>query len=312
MSMEFGELARRIAADRQITAQDVLAIRQAVWPDGQISQDEAGALFALNHATTAPSPQWCDFFVEAIGEYVVNQSPPRGYVDDAKAAWLIGQIDADGQVETFAELELLVRIFERAQNVPHSLKTYALRQVEHAVLKGTGPTRDGAALELGSVNSAEARLLRRAIFAPAGDRPAGIGPNEAEMLIRLKDASLGADNAPEWKELFVQGLGNYLQGFSAPAAQISRERAAELDAFLAGPPQGVSSFLSRMVSSRPDFAGARGQLSEDQSPLAGRDGLARDGEVVDTDERARLDAKLAADGQIDEYEQALLDFLAQP
>ncbi len=67
-----------------------------------------------------------------------------------------------------------------------------------------------------------------------------------------------------------------------------------------------------MVSSRPDFAGARGQLSEDQSPLAGRDGLARDGEVVDTDERARLDAKLAADGQIDEYEQALLDFLAQP
>ena len=62
-----------------------------------------------------------------------------------------------------AELEARTTVFERAQNVPQSLKDFALKQMEKAVLEGTGPTRDGGALEAGNVNATEARLLRRAM-----------------------------------------------------------------------------------------------------------------------------------------------------
>jgi hypothetical protein len=65
------------------------------------------------------------------------------------------------------------------------------------------------------------------IFASGGDRPAAVSQREAEMLFRLKDATLGADNAAEWQRLFVQGVGNYLQGWQG-AKGLTREFVDEL------------------------------------------------------------------------------------
>ena len=308
MSVHFGELAKRVGADGAITGADVLALRREAWPDGRISQGEAEAIFALNHELATKPAEWVDFFVEALGEYVINQRAPAGYVDSENAQWLMSQIDADGQLGSMAELELLVRVFERAQNVPQSLKDYALKQMEKAVIEGTGPTRDGGALEAGNVNATEAKLLRRAIFAPASERPAVVGPNEASMLFRLKDASLGADNDPEWKQLFVQGVANYLQGYSAENAQISRERAGELQAFMADTSSSVGGFLGRMAKSTPNSFGVVFGRN-DYEPT--REELVAEAEEVTSDETAWLAAKIEADGKVDEYEQALLDFLAK-
>ena len=155
-----------------ISPGEVLALRREAWPDGHISQAEAEAIVALNHQLTSRCREWVEFYVEALGEYVVNQRAPKGYVDAENAAWLMAQLDADGTLGSMAEIELLVRVFECAQNVPVSLKDYAVAQMEHAVLEGTGPTRNGGMLEAGNVNAAEALLLRRAIFAPASERPA--------------------------------------------------------------------------------------------------------------------------------------------
>ena len=68
-----------------------------------------------------------------------QSSAPRGYVSEENAAWLIARIDHDGRVDTLSELELLVKVLETALNAPASLKDYALRQIEDAVLSGTGP-----------------------------------------------------------------------------------------------------------------------------------------------------------------------------
>ncbi|MBL4719325.1 MAG: hypothetical protein JKZ02_12950, partial [Erythrobacter sp.] len=126
MSVHFGELAKRVGADGVITPEEVLTLRREAWPDGRISQAEAEAIFALNRELTTKSAEWVDFFVEALGEYVINQRAPTGYVDPENASWLMMQIDADGQFGSMAEIELLVRIFERAQNVPAALKDYAI------------------------------------------------------------------------------------------------------------------------------------------------------------------------------------------
>ena len=208
MSVHFSDLATKAALDGKVSPEEVLALRQLGWADGRMSQAEAEAIFRLNDEVDSNNSQWVDFFVEAIGEYVVNQREPRGYVDADNAIWLIQMIDADGKLCTMAELELLLRVFERAKNVPDRLKTYAVEKVEQAVLTGVGPTRDGGALQAGNVNATEAKLLRRAIFAPASERPAAVGQREAEMLFRLKS---GACPAAPVQTLFSTGTGQLVK-----------------------------------------------------------------------------------------------------
>ena len=46
-------------------------------------------------------------------------------------------------LDSLTELELLVKVLEKAIDVPEQLNAYALDQIEQAVLTGEGPTRDG-------------------------------------------------------------------------------------------------------------------------------------------------------------------------
>jgi len=250
MTINFPELARQAAADGVITAEEVLGLRRAAWPDGQIDQTEAEAILAINEVIAAKSPEWIDFLVEAVGEHVLNGTEPKGYVTDATADWLIARLDRDGRLDSAAELELLVHVLEKALGTPDRLKTYALEQIERAVLTGEGPTRDASTLgsdtlSAASITEAECRLLRRVIFASGGDRPAAVSQVEAEMLFRIKDATLEAPNAAEWQRLFVQGVGNYLQGWTGGHA-ISRDRAAQLEGFMNDTAGGLGGFFSRM------------------------------------------------------------------
>ena len=313
MTMHFADIARQAAADGAITTDEILALRRAGWANGVMEPNEVDAIFALNDSLAEPSAEWSDFFVEAIGEFVINGTEPKGYVSEDNAAWLIAKIDHDGRLENLTELELLVRIVERGLNVPKKLKDYVLGQIEQTVLTGSGPTRRGE-LAHGHVNAEEANLLRRVLFAPAGDAPAAVSAKEADLLFRLKDASLGAANAPEWKQLFVQGVANFVCGTVSPTAQITRERAAELEEFMSKDTEGVGGFLTRAARgtrhvwhNAPDaFRIALGKVEERD-----RFGELRDAEQVTGGEQMWLDGKIAADGSVDEYEQALMRFLAE-
>lgn len=310
MTINFPELARQAAADGAITADEVLALRRSAWPDGRIDETEAEAILAINGVVSAKSPEWIDFLVEAVGEYVLNGTEPRGYVADETADWLIARLDHDGRLDSAAELELLVRVVEKALGTPDRLKDYALAQIERAVLTGEGPTRDGGALRAGAITETECKLIRRVIFASGGDRPAAVSQREAEMLFRLKDATLDAPNAAEWQRLFVQGVGNYLQGWTGGRA-MTRERAAQLETFMNQTSGGLGSFLGRMTR-----VGATDLRSAAQDLLSGKAARSYAAEAkVDaalTDpEQAWLGARLDADGRIDPLEESLLAFLAE-
>ena len=310
MTINFPELARQAAADGAITPEEVLALRRSAWPDGRIDQTEAEAILAINDVVSAKGPEWIDFLVEAVGEYVLNGTEPRGYVGDDTADWLIDRLDRDGRLDSAAELELLVRVLEKALGTPDRLKDYALGQIERAVLSGEGPTRDGGNLSAGSITEAECKLLRRVIFASGGDRPAAVSQREAEMLFRLKDATLGQPNAPEWQRLFVQGVGNYLQGWQG-AKGLTRERATELESFMNQTSGGLGSFFSRMsrVGAGDLRSAARDLLGS--APARDYAGEAGAEAAITSPEQSWLDGKIAADGQTDPLEQALLAFLAE-
>ena len=308
MSTQFDQIAEHAAADGKVTPEEVLQLRRECWPDGIITRAEADAIFALNDKLTERGPEWTEFFVEALSVFTVMQLEPKGYVSQENADWLVARIDHDGEFGSMAECELVVKIFERAKNVPQSLKDWVIERMEDAVLNGTGPTHRGGQMEKGNVTAAEAQILRRAIFAPSSARPGGVGRSEADLLFRIKDATLHADNDPEWKRLFVQGIASYLQGFHLPNAQISRERAAELDIFMADTSRSVGRFVGRMAKATPNVFG---QVFGKRGTTASMEDRIVEAEKVTTTEQAWLDGKIHADGEVDEYDQALLDFLAE-
>ena len=308
MTMHFSDIAARAASDKTIAAHEIVALRRAGWSDGTISAVQAEAIFTLNDALHVRSPEWVDFFVEAIGHYVLDTLDPRGYVSDEQADWLIERLKASGKVESMAELELVVRLLEKANNVPQVLKDYVIEVVEREVLTGNGPTRHGGDLSDTYVSEAECRILRRSIFAMASDRPAAVSRKEAEMLFRIKDACVDAPNATDFKRLFAQGVGNYLMGYADDRAQISRERAADLEAFVADTEVRHGEFLRRMVIAAPGSLGVvfgKKDFGPTRSERVAAEGVVTDEEID------WLDEQIDANGEIDEYDQALLDFIAE-
>src|SRR4051812_12435777 len=96
MSFSFSDFSAALKAGAPVTADDVLALRRWVWPDGVVSTSEAEALLSLNRLVRAPAAEWNLLFVEAISEHVLNASEPHLYVDEAMAAWLIEEIERGG------------------------------------------------------------------------------------------------------------------------------------------------------------------------------------------------------------------------
>lgn len=299
------DLAAQLKAKGALDAGDTLSLRRAAWPDGKIDDAEAEAIFDINSSVKATGADWVDFFVEAMTAYVVEQQVPRGYVDEAKADWLIARIGKDGRVDTLGELELLVKVLEAATNVPDSLKMYTLRQIEAVVMTGSGPTRDGGTIDATTITRSECKLLRRVLFAQSGDGPATISRAEAEMLFRIKDATLGAANAPEWKTLFVQALGNHLM-VASNYTPLDRARAIELDAFMADTRAGVGRFFASMAKAK-----FRDGVDAIRNPGDAPDIDAFSDDDVDAGEADWVAAKLAADGKRDALEEALIAFVAE-
>lgn len=306
MSIQFSTLAERVAEDGAVSPAELQDLRQLGWGDGKIHREEAEAIFAINRSLNARSDEWVDFFVEAISEFVLNGSEPRGMCDEDEAKWLIGALDHDGKLDSMAELEVLVRIVEKARNVPELLKHYALRQVEQAVLTGTGPTRHGGDLSATHISAAECRTVRRLVFASGGHGPAAVTRYDAELLFRLKDETLYEENAPQWDDLFIDGVANYLKGFALTNAQLDHERVKELEAFIADNQANVGRFMGAMAREVP-------QIKNHFGKVFGRNGEGRNyaeaaaaGNLVEDHEQEWLERMIDADGEVDHLERALL------
>jgi hypothetical protein len=310
MTTHFIEIAQRAAADGQVAADELLALRRQGWGDGIITRGEAEALFALNNALDQRSPEWCDFFVEAIGEFVLNGTPPRLQCNDEEAQWLIDQIDHDGRVESMVELETMVRIIERAENTPDRLKNYVLAEVEREVLTGTGPTRCGGALSATHISTAECRIIRRVIWASGGHGPAAVTRFDAEMLFRLKDETLAEENAAEWDDLFIDGVANFLKGFVLPNAQVSHERKRELEAFVADNQANVGRFMGQVAREAPQVMNHLGKVFGKKKSGPDYAALAAAGEAVTDYENDWLEGMIDADGEVDDLESRLIARLA--
>lgn len=308
MTFSFSDFSAALKSGATLSADDVLALRREVWPDGVVARAEAEAIFELHRHARTSGAEWGDFFIEAIADHVLNGTEPRGYVDSETAAWLTGEIGRTGEAIGPVELELVVKILEKALNAPATLKAWALAEVERCVLHGTGATRRDGDVRPGVVDEAEVGLMRRIVFAAGSDGALVVSREEAEMLWRIKDSTLGASNAPGWKQLFVQAVGNHLMAWSG-YRPLERDEAVRLETFMNDRSSSVLAFLSRMRGS-PDFEGAKKVFEAGET--AEQHQLAVDSaEAVTPAENAWLQAGIARDGKRDECEEALLRFLEE-
>ena len=310
MTTNLQSILERLKASKSVTDEDVIALRRSVFCDDYVSVAEANAIFEINDSATQKPASWSEFFLEAITDYTVRQTQPYGYVDDSNAAWLISRISKDGHVETLTELRTLVNILKLAHDSTDRLIQFSLLQVRDAVLHGQGVIGRGRKLEPGIIGAAEVSLLRDVLYACGGDGHVGISRTEAEVLFDLNDACRGRDNAPEWKTLFVQGIANYLMYLAAYETP-DRDEALRRERFLN---QRGDASIGNLLSNLQfkDVTGAfAGLLGRKDKNAAAQHLEARvsDAETIDGDEAEWLSSRLGRDGQFDENERALIEFL---
>jgi hypothetical protein len=215
-----------------VHADDVLMLRRSFYRDGHISPAEAEALFTINRCCPEQDVEWSDFFTEALTDFVVHQALPQGYVTAQNADWLVDRISEDGIVQTMTELELLIKVIEVARWSPERLVRFALEQVKHAVVDGSGPLRAGSALEPGRITESETMLVRRVLYAFGGDGNIAVNRAEAEVLFDINDAMSKANNDPAWSDLFVKAIANTLMaasGYSVPTREVALKQEAWLE-----------------------------------------------------------------------------------
>jgi hypothetical protein len=203
---------------------DVGRLSRSLREDGTIEQHEAEQLLAINKSCPVQGPAWREFFVEAVTDYLVRQLEPTGYVTAEKAHWLVSQISQDGRVTTKTELDLLVRVLDKARWVPASLVTFALSQVRAAVVHGDGPLRLGQVPMRGVIADREVELIRAILCSLGSDTSLAITRAEAEMLLDINAALAASPARPAWTDLFVKAVANVLMssaGYAVPLRKIA-------------------------------------------------------------------------------------------
>ena len=100
---------------RRVSGQDVAWLRREVFAGREVTQEAADELFAVARAGMDNAPEWKEFFVEMITEYVVRQPEPAGVVSEERAAWLLARVDECNSVEALAAL---INVLAEARSVP--------------------------------------------------------------------------------------------------------------------------------------------------------------------------------------------------
>lgn len=196
-------LSEHIAADRFISAEEAFQLRQAIFPDGVVSRQEADVLISLEGRVANSDQAWANAFVEGIVDHVLQSGHYAGHVDENTTSWLMSRFGDNGARET--EIEVLLKTLERSESAPASLAAFARKRVA-AWLAGK------------PIGAQETEFIRRALYVASGAGAVSVTEEEARWLFAIDAESDGRANDPLWTDLFVKGVLNHLMGRRAPAA----------------------------------------------------------------------------------------------
>ena len=308
------DLAAEVLADGSITADDVLKLRQGVFKDGVVDRDEADLMFYLDAHGRNNDEAWNAFFIEALTDYLVWKRYPPGIMSEEDGRFLVERVTRDGKIARKTEFELVVGVIEKAQRCPEEVVVLALRAVKESVLEGAGVLFGKKRRRRGVIDAADVETIKRVIYGPGGGGSYTITRREAELLFELNNATAEKKNAPSWRKMFVDAVGNFLMFPRAAPRVVDADEAKRREAWLAerrGFTKGVSGVLGGIAGEATDrFSGkAANELEEAarKEEEAAREAGRR--EAVDRDEAEWLIARITEDDIMTGTEKALLAYI---
>lgn len=302
---------------KRITAEDVLALRRDVFCDGVVNVEEVELIFDLDHACQDKCEEWTEFYVDALTDFFVWQSDPRGYVNKEQADYLIKSVTRDARVVSGSELELLVNVIYWSKGCPESLPLLAMEAV-HESICNPGQACYGKGRQHGIITEGDVEVMRKVLYAGSSLGSMTITRREAELLFTLNNESIEADNHPSWRDLFVKGIANYLmwpeRNPERPSIAEARRREEWMEerrgvgTLLGG--IGQSLVNGEMFNEFRNFDpfGRKAERAARAAAVAeGEAALQR--EMIDAPEAKWLKEQIASDGILHDNEIALLSFL---
>ena len=159
------DIRKAIVASGSITASDVVALRDIVYKDGKVEQDEAEFLFKLRKDLNDMGNlrAWDNFFIQAICDFILDDDRSPEAIDDLEARWLIEQIGEDGIIDD-VEQKLLKKLRKEAKCFPNGLQeiqkhtSIAMDLGKKIFLLMCGNTKTMRAMEFGVTKTGERKV----------------------------------------------------------------------------------------------------------------------------------------------------------
>jgi hypothetical protein len=304
-------VAREFLHRGEITEADISRLRRELFADGIVNRHEAELLLDLNVAVARQCREWTPYLTEALTDHLVEQAEPRGHISPAGGQWLIATLLRDSRAFRANEVEMIVRILNRAHSAPEALASFALTHVV-GFAAAAEPGKPSA------ISEAEVELIRMVLYAFGGEQGISISRAEAEALFDLNDRTDPDANHPAWQELFVKAIGNYLMAaaaYQAPSrvVALAREewlenRDTDLKSFVTGALSGFAQLFSGALLD--EIEDAHTQIERAWAERNARhEAEAASSEVVTSEEAGWLIDRLTRDGKVHPAEKALLSFL---
>ncbi|MEO1013965.1 MAG: hypothetical protein AAFX08_02140 [Pseudomonadota bacterium] len=298
---EIDQRLTRVGADGYVCAEDVLFLRQEIYPDGVVDRRELASVFALAERAGDGDQEWRDFFGEICADFFLNEEEPAGYITNGDFAALKALVVRDDAAPSELELCMLVRLMEKAVATPNDMAEFVGEQIKREILAKDAP----------SVTCREAHLLRRYLYAAGGAGAIAITRDEAELLFDIHDATAASENASEWNELFVKAIAAHLMQYVG-YKPLPREEALRLHEWANDHTVNVGGFMSSMFS-----GGLRAIL--EAYGLKKRSGRRKDddeiaiaiAEEVSAREADWLADRIGRNAVVDDAEHALLGYLKE-
>lgn len=287
----FETVIANIKAKKTIDANDVIELRKAGYKDMAISSFEIAQLIALNHDISTEDDSFASYYIEALGDFAFGDNNGENQVSFEKAEIIVEKISKDGRITNLNDLNALRNIIKKAYYLPTIIINFILGEIEKAIVENKGITRNIRIDSAPYINEFEVEILKDIFYAASSKNGATINIDEAEYLFNLKDIVRNGNNFEGFKDFFVKTIANYLQAhnFDADNSWALPNR------------KNVFQILKEILNYKAENAWNE-NISNEKIENSNK---------IDTIENEWLQKIIHRDNKVDEYEQAVLEYIAQ-
>lgn len=287
----FETIISNIKAKNSIDANDVIELRKAGFKDETISSFEIAQLIALNHAVLTDDENFKSYYIEAIKDFAFADNDGEFEVSQDRSDIIIEKIAVNDRIVNLNDLHALISLVKKAYYLPVNIINLILADIEKAIVENKGITRKIRIDSAPYINEFEVEILKDIFYAASSRNGATINIDEAEYLFNLKDIVRNGNNFEGFKDFFVKTIANYLQAHNFDADnswQLPNRK-------------NVFQLLKEILAYKAEDAWNE---NNSQSKIEAS-------HKIDTIENDWLQKIIHRDNKVDEFEQAVLEYIAK-